>query len=263
VYFGGMTIDEYATNSSTVYGHPNSRGAQAVGAARYTQTPAFGISPPKLEYFSSTGGTPILFDTLGATTFELRQKPEIVAPNGGDNTFFGSDYEGNGWPNFFGTSAAAPHAAGVAALMQSLDPDVTPGQIYSALQDTATEMDAPGPDFNSGFGLVQAAQAMGSLIAPIAITTSSLPGGKVDDYYLQALTAEGGLAPYSWSLLDGSLPPGIVLESSGLLNGTPTDYLASPYAFTVQVSDALGSSVNLALSIAVEDCDCGTGGGCH
>jgi len=108
VYFGSMTISEYTTNSGSSYGHAIAAGARAVGAARYTKTPAFGVSPPQLESFSSAGGIQILFDTSGNPVSESRQKPEIVAPDGGDNTFFGSDYESNGWPNFFGTSAAAP-----------------------------------------------------------------------------------------------------------------------------------------------------------
>jgi len=165
VYFGYLTIDEYATHSGTVYGHPNAAGARAVGAARYDATPAFGTSPPVLEYFSSAGGQEILFDPAGNPVSELRQKPEIVAPDGGDTTFFypGWDYEPNGYPNFFGTSAAAPHAAGVAALLKAYDPALTPDAIYTALQTTAIDMDAPGVDFDSGYGLIQAPAALASL----------------------------------------------------------------------------------------------------
>ena len=163
VYFGNMTINEYGTNSSTSYGHPIAAGGQAVGAARYTQTPDFGVSPPQHEYFSSRGGTPILFDTSGSPLNVVRQKPDIVAPNGGDNTFFGSDYEPNGWPNFFGTSAAAPHAAGVAALLKDYDPTLSPDDIYTALESTAIDMGNPGFDFDSGHGLIQANLALESL----------------------------------------------------------------------------------------------------
>jgi Subtilase family/Bacterial TSP3 repeat len=165
VYFGNVTINEYATNSSTLYGHPNAAGAQAVGAARYTQTPAFGVSPPLLEYFSSAGGTPILFNITGAPVNLMRQKPEIVAPDGGNTTFFypGSDFEPDGFPNFFGTSAAAPHAAGVAALLLDRDPTLTPDGIYNALQGSALDMNSPGFDYDSGYGLIQADTALASL----------------------------------------------------------------------------------------------------
>ena len=89
--FGG-TIREFATNSGTLYGHANAVGAEAVGAAAYFNTPAFGVSPPVLNSYSSSGTTPILFDQAGnrLATPELRAKPEIVAPDGVDTTFFGS-----------------------------------------------------------------------------------------------------------------------------------------------------------------------------
>jgi subtilisin family serine protease len=132
------TIQEFATNSSTIYGHTNAAAAEAVGAAAYFNTPAFGVSPPVLDSFSSAGGTPILFDSAGnrLASAEIGSKPEIVAPDGGDTTFFGTDTDGNGFPNFFGTSAAAPHAAGVAALLLQARPGSTPIQIYAALENT-------------------------------------------------------------------------------------------------------------------------------
>ena len=174
VYFGNMTIDEFATNSGTSYGHPMAAGGMAVGAARYSQTPAYGVSPPVLEYFSSKGGIPILFDTAGNPVYELRQKPDFVAPNGGDTTFFGSDYEGNGWPNFFGTSAAAPHAAGLAALLKQLDNSLTPNDVYNTMKLTAVDMGSAGVDINSGYGLVQATTALQSLDSDGDGVTNSL-----------------------------------------------------------------------------------------
>jgi|GEM_PF-1145840 len=165
IFFGNLTLNEYATDSGTVYGHPTAAGGQAVGAARYSWTPAFGQTPPLLEPFSSAGGVEILFDTAGNPVSDLRQKPEIVAPDGGDTTFFypGQDYESNGYPNFFGTSAAAPHAAGVASLLLDQDPALTPDAVYAALQSTAIDMDSAGVDFDSGYGLIQADAALASL----------------------------------------------------------------------------------------------------
>lgn len=171
VLFGGVTIDEFDTNSSTVYGHANAAGAKAVGVALYEETPEFGVNPPNLQSFSSAGPTPILFETDGTPTRELRLKPEIIAPHGTNNTFFGSDTDGDGLPNFFGTSAGAPHAAGVAALMLDAVPDATPGEIYQALESTALDMDDPftpgfdsGFDNASGFGFIQADLAVAELL---------------------------------------------------------------------------------------------------
>jgi hypothetical protein len=163
VYYGSMGVQEYVTNSSTLYGHSNAAGAVATGAARYDKTPAFGKTPPVLESFSSKGGTPILFDTAGNPVNILRQKPEITGPDGGNNTFFGSDYDNDGFPNFFGTSASAPHAAGVAALLRQLDAGLTPAAITTALTSTAIDMNSAGFDNRSGYGLVQADAALASL----------------------------------------------------------------------------------------------------
>ncbi|MDJ0691804.1 MAG: S8 family serine peptidase [Xenococcaceae cyanobacterium MO_188.B32] len=162
------TLDaEYSTFSSTIFGHPNANGAEAVGASFYQ-------TPTELESFSSVGITPILFDRHGdrLSEPEIRHKPEIVAPDGTNTTFFGTeDVEGDGFPNFFGTSAAAPHAAGVAALLLEAKPDATPELIYQVLEQTAIDLDDPftpgediGFDVGSGFGLIQADLALDALI---------------------------------------------------------------------------------------------------
>ena len=65
VYFGPAIINEFETKSGTIFGHANAVGAEAVGAARYSNTPVFSVSPPILESFSSSGTTPILFDVVG------------------------------------------------------------------------------------------------------------------------------------------------------------------------------------------------------
>lgn len=163
VYFGSMSIDEYATNSSSSYGHAMAVGGMSVGAARYNQTPFYGVSPPVLESYSSKGGVPILFDLSGNSINEIRQKPDVVAVDGVDTTFFGWDYEGNGFPNFFGTSAAVPHAAAIAALMKSVNPNLVPDDIYAIMKNTAVDMNTTGFDYFSGFGLLHASYALASI----------------------------------------------------------------------------------------------------
>jgi len=163
VYIGPLQVDEYAadTRAATVLGHANAAGVRAVGAANYRQTPAFGRSPPRLESFSSRAGVTIRLDINGAPIDEPRRKPEIVAADGVDTTFFGStDPDASGFPNFFGTSAAAPHAAAIAALMKAADAKLAPGAVYGLLQDTAIDMEAAGLDDSSGYGLIQAAPAI-------------------------------------------------------------------------------------------------------
>jgi hypothetical protein len=172
VYFGSATINDFNTQSGTIFGHANAVGAEAVGAARYSNTPVFGVSPPMLASFSSAGPTPVLFDSVGnrlGTPDFRSHKPEIVAPDGIDTTFFGSDTDGNGFPNFFGTSASAPHAAAVAALLLQSKPTLTPLKIYKILENTAIDMGAPRFDNDSGFGLIWADAALAVALQAIPV----------------------------------------------------------------------------------------------
>jgi subtilisin family serine protease len=181
-------INEYDTASGTIFGNPNARGAMAVGAAFYGETPAFGTDPARLRWFSSAGGTPILFDTAGnrLASPELRTKPAIVAPDGVNTTFYPAPdrdipEDPDNFPNFAGTSAAAPHAAAVAALMLQANPNLSPAEIYSILQATALDMDDPstpgfdvGFDFASGYGLIQADRALSQVTTSVPEPSSVL-----------------------------------------------------------------------------------------
>jgi uncharacterized repeat protein (TIGR01451 family) len=180
VYFGSMTVNEYATQSGTIYGHSNAAGAETVGAAWYEQTPAFGTSPPLLEFYSSSGTTPILFSPSGSAINDPRAtKPEITAPDGGNTTFFfgNTDPENDGHPNFFGTSAAAPHAGAVAALLLQANPALTPANVYTALENSTIDMGTAGFDNDSGFGLIQADAALGFVATglDLALTGADAP----------------------------------------------------------------------------------------
>ena len=171
-----------------------------------TQTPAIDLSPCApacLNDFSSAGGIPIYFDRFGTRlgTPQVRQVPSVTGPDGGNTTFFLSDSsydddDGDGlnspfstfisgldnpldeYPNFFGTSASAPHVAAVAALMLDKNPALTVQEIRETLQDTARpislrftsarptitfpieEIGPGGVSFDAGFGLVDAAAAL-------------------------------------------------------------------------------------------------------
>ena len=72
----------------------------------------------------------------------------------------------------------------------------------------------------------------------IVITTASLSNGVVNIAYTGAtFSASGGTAPYTWSVVSGSLPAGLSLSSTtGVLSGTPTT--AGNYSFTFEATDA-------------------------
>jgi len=170
-------METYHTGGPTIVGQANANGAIAVGASRFNHQPGHPLLPdalssitkPQIESFSSRGGTIM----MGEST--PRQKPELVGPDGVNTTVkLGQDYPNNaldGWSNFFGTSAAAPHAAAAAALIiqgrqRFLAQPTTPDQVKSLFQTTATDMETPGFDFISGLGLVNANAAMRTFAEP-------------------------------------------------------------------------------------------------
>ncbi|WP_437970614.1 hypothetical protein WMF04_15560 [Sorangium sp. So ce260] len=201
---GTFSVEEFDTRSSTTYGHSNAAGAEAVGAAAWYQTEEWGsplepeCRPACLNSFSSVGGTPILFDDRGRRlpAPEVRLKPGVTGPDGGNTTFFFSPLtleipgstEPDRFPNFFGTSASAPHVAAVAALLlDARARDVAAGTsflgsdtlppflVILALRLTADDMrlrnlggeigpvrveGARGFDVETGFGFVDAVRAL-------------------------------------------------------------------------------------------------------
>lgn len=86
--------------------------------------------------------------------------------------------------------------------------------------------------------------------ATVVITPASVPGGTVDVAYSQSLSSSGGIAPYTYSIASGSLPPGVAFSSAGVLSGTPA--VAGSYSFVVRSTDDAGynATVNYTLVIA-------------
>ena len=98
------------------------------------------------------------------------------------------------------------------------------------------------------------ARTMSAPPPPLAITTASLPGGTAGQPYSQNVTASGGQTPYSWSLVSGSLPPGLTLTSgtpSATISGTPTT--AGSYAFTLEVTDGAQTATKAYSIVVAED----------
>ncbi|MBX7222409.1 MAG: S8 family serine peptidase [Blastocatellia bacterium] len=105
----------------------------------------------------------ILFGTSGG---ELRQKPDIAAADG-------VMCATTGFNPFFGTSAAAPHAAAIAALVKAANPALTPAEIRSILQSTAWDIEGAGVDRDSGYGLLNALYAVASAKNEPVVNASS------------------------------------------------------------------------------------------
>jgi subtilisin family serine protease len=182
-------------------------------------------NPACAEDFSSAGNIPIFFDSLGARLAApfVRKNPWVTGPDGGNTSFaFGDssfdDDDGDGlnnpysafltpldpdpaseYPNFFGTSASAPHVAAVAALMLQKNPGLTSDDVYNTLKNTAEDMrlrftnrststgpvadvypiedpDPAGFDYDTGWGFVNGEAALNAVPAAASVTTTGGAG---------------------------------------------------------------------------------------
>jgi hypothetical protein len=153
VGFSGVNPQEYFSYLDPVtFGHNSAQGAMGVAAYAF-------YAPFIPEAFTSPGPSTIYFDKNNKRyrTPQIRQKPDMAAMDGANTTFFSSDsvVDADTFPNFFGTSAAAPHAAAIAALV--LDAaggpgKVAPNRMRKILQDSAFRHDLD-PFFATGFAL--------------------------------------------------------------------------------------------------------------
>jgi subtilase family protein len=167
----GVRATEYPTSAGgdvvgpTVFGHSGSAGAIAVGAVPFND----GSVP---EEYSSRGPTTHRFAPVEGTKAaeplsspEVLAKPEVAATDCGVTTFFSSFVVKESVWRFCGTSAAAPHAAGVAALMLDAEPSASAAEVRSALLASAVPVGEFGP-CAVGEGMVEAVGAIEELKAP-------------------------------------------------------------------------------------------------
>jgi hypothetical protein len=159
----GAAALEHGSAAGSIFGHAALPSVVAVGA--------IDVHDPGLdtvEPFSSHGPARIDFPTP-----ELRAKPDLVAFDGVTISNAGGFPACPPFCAFFGTSAAAPHSAGVAALLLDLDPTLTPAEVKAALTGGAVDVGAPGFDDASGFGRLDAVAAADTLTDSTSTSTTT------------------------------------------------------------------------------------------
>ncbi|MGA9768071.1 MAG: S8 family serine peptidase, partial [Blastocatellia bacterium] len=267
------------------HGHAAASGCYGVAA-----TPAFSafnFPPPlnvgpypgayngtsQVEFFSSDGprkffyngnGTAITpgdFSSTGGTTI---QQPVISAADGVVVTGVGD------FPvPFFGTSAAAPHAAAIAGLIKSANPSFTQAQIKTALTTTAIDIETAGTDRDAGFGIVMPYPALQSLgvtgkafLEPGSITATEVccnSNGLIErgeSASLNVVLNNPGLlnATGITSTLATSTPGVTVLSGSSAYSdlaatsGTGTN--ATPFSFSLATNSAVDLVINFTLTVS-------------
>jgi subtilisin family serine protease len=97
-------------------------------------------------------------------------KPEVVAP--GEDIL--SSMPGNTYGYMSGTSMAGPHVAGIVALMRQANPDIDVTDVKQILMDTAIDVGISGNDNASGYGMVDAYEAVLAAMTDIAVVEGTV-----------------------------------------------------------------------------------------
>ena len=167
---------EYGTDGQ-MRGHACAADAFGVAAvsANLRTTPFDGSE--SVEYFSSDGprrvfyypdGTPITPGNFLATGGTVREKPDVAAADGVATAT-------PGFNPFYGTSAAAPHAAAIGALILDANDNLTIGQVQQTFEATSLDIEGSGWDRDSGFGIVMASSAIDYVCSTFGCGTAAVP----------------------------------------------------------------------------------------
>lgn len=146
----GASALEHVTPTGSIIGHPALDAVVSV-AAIDASDPALDA----VESFSSQGPARIDFPA-----HEDRAKPDLAGFDGVSISNAGGFPACPPFCAFFGTSAASPHTAGVAALLLQKDPSLTPLAIQSALRQGAVDIGPVGFDDASGSGRLDAVASL-------------------------------------------------------------------------------------------------------
>jgi hypothetical protein len=215
---GDITAVEHNTSvggdvvGPTIFGHNGAANAGSVAAVPYNDA-----NTP--EFYSSRGPVTLLFGPVNGTTPapalgspQTVAKPDFAATDCVQNTFFGTASPPF---RFCGTSDAAPHAAGVAALLRSQGVSPTPAEMRTALATTAATV-TNGSTASTGAGRLDADAAAGKITA--TTVSPSLAAAKPGDSVTITATVKGfGTAPTGTvAFADGATSLGSVsVDGSG------------------------------------------------
>ena len=184
-----------------------------------------------LELPTGRSGIVTSFSSAGLTAFGHRLKPDVGAPGG---QILSSTLKNAGGPFavFDGTSMAAPHVAGAAALLVQRHPGWTPRQVKSALVSTAgtawadTARTVEAPVLLAGGGIANAAAADNPLVFtdPVSLSFGDLNvrRGLVNrPLLLNVEDANGGGGLWSVSVVPQAQPAGVTITVPGSISLAP------------------------------------------
>jgi subtilisin-like proprotein convertase family protein len=211
--------------------------------ARYTasQKPERFTSDGPRRVFFKGSGTPITPGNLTPTGGRLRVDPDFTAADGVRTSVLGFE-------RLFGSSASAPHAAAIAALALSGAPGLTAKQFRSAARETALDIAGPGPDRDTGPGIILAEpllRAVGAQGQPFAVAATPAVASTADgDRFLEPgeravlsvpVTNAGDVTARKVSVTLESSSPGVTISPASRSYGTVEAAARAARSFTVVV----------------------------
>lgn len=235
------------------YGHSNADGAYGVAAVDAFEANGGEFQPGPTtpgELFSADGPRRIFYDRHGdpivparpGATFAsnagvTRAKPDIAAADGVATTLPGA----SGLNPFFGTSAAAPHAAAIAGLVKSALPTLAPDRIRSAILTAAIDIEAAGADRDTGRGIIM---AMPTLLRAGARPQVYLEPGPVTVLPIFSdAVLPGGSAQLNVGIVNngGAAAAGV---SALLTSSSANIFITQPYSTYANATAEGGTSIN-------------------
>jgi hypothetical protein len=253
---GGVTETDYTPAEvagtetvvgPTIFGHTAAASAVSVAAINVGTN-------EEPESYSSRGPVVHLFGPVSGTTAaptigeQVIPKPNVTASDCGSTTFFYGFSQGGF--HFCGTSAAAPHAAAVAALVRSADPGATNAQVRADLEATARPVGSAATGFFGptaiGAGLVDADSAVAALALPPTVTITTPPAARSDQRQPSIAFAANRRASFTCSLDGASATPctSPYVPSAPLADGN--------HEFKVTATDAAGRSGTATARFTIE-----------
>lgn len=243
----GLTTLSNPTSGAIVSPQAFASGSISVGAVNGSD----GVGN-LIESFSSVGPVSVSFPTAGHI-----QAPVLVAPDGINVDAAGTYFAGSLFPdgNFYGTSAAAPNAAAVAALIRGAFPFLTAAQLASALQAGAVALGSSLPDPAYGYGRVDAVGSLANFPLP---TITTLPNALLD---AGSTTPPGefsvtGTGPLHFGVASTNtavVPASLVAAGNPGVSVTPANCGTSVLTCNVAVTAAKGPGGTVKVTLSVVD----------